>query len=136
MKACELHRLAVVPIVMPPLRFAGQLKVRPPVVSWQTTKYRYSPALAFERVELVMLPARVIFWVLPSEASNVGVAEKATAFKADRTEPATSSFSAGVVVPSPRLPALSRRIFSARVPALSVENRRNDEAFATLFQGS
>ena len=71
MKFCALHFEAVGPMVIQPLTFEGQTKVRLPFPSWQMMKLICSPAVALESVELVTLPVSVILCVLPSFASNV-----------------------------------------------------------------
>src|SRR5512140_2662879 len=57
---------------------AGGTKVRPPVASWQISKLIGSPATTLLSVELVTFPVSVSLKLAAVDASNVGVAEKAT----------------------------------------------------------
>lgn len=74
-------------MVIPPSTLVGQTNVQLPVASWQIRKLMVCPAVAFESVELVTLAVSVIFCVLPSFASKVGVVEKVTTFKAGTMDP-------------------------------------------------
>src|SRR5579864_826687 len=76
--SCVLQALAVLTMVPMFKTLAGGTKVRPPVASWQISKLIGSPATALASVEPVTLPVRVSLKLAAEDASNVGVAEKAT----------------------------------------------------------
>jgi len=76
--SCVLQAFAVLTMVPMFKTFVGGTKVRPPVASWQISKLIGSPATGLVRVELVTFPVRVSLKLAAVDASNVGVAEKAT----------------------------------------------------------
>src|SRR5882724_4638773 len=59
---------------------AGFANVRPPVASWQISNVTSCPAWQLASDEPVTLPVSVSLCTLPSEQSNVGVAENVTVF--------------------------------------------------------
>src|SRR6478672_7647186 len=76
--SCVLHAFAVLTMVPMFKTFVGGTKVRPPVASWQISKLIGSPATTLVSVEPVTFPVSVNLKLAAVDASNVGVAEKAT----------------------------------------------------------
>src|SRR5579859_3974555 len=76
--SCVLQALAVLTMVPMFKTLVGGTKVRLPVASWQISKLTGSPATALLSVLEVTFPVSVNLKLAAVDASNVGVAEKAT----------------------------------------------------------
>src|SRR6476646_10307091 len=116
--SCVLQALAVLTIVPIFKTLVGGTKVRPPVASWQISKLIGSPATALLSVELVTFPVSVNLKLAAVDASNVGVAEKATVV----SEPNRTSVREAAVLSEHTIPA--RQLKAVRcvspTPALKI----------------